>query len=70
MLSNDERNKTIIEIIRGQKRTTIEISNSLEQQGKKCPDDMARTLNIMRRKGLIKGEVSTERGGWVWWVED
>lgn len=49
---------------------TREIESSLSSDAMKCPDDLARTLNIMRRKGLIKGAVSTERGGWVWWVED
>lgn len=50
--------------------TTIELEAILHEKGAQCPDDLARTLNIMRRKGLIKGAISTERGGWVWWVED
>ena len=50
--------------------TTIELDIFLGERGVHCPDGLARTLNIMRRKGLIKGEVSIECGGWVWWVED
>ena len=50
--------------------STLELDQALGEKGVHCPDSLARTLNIMRRKGLIKGEVSTERGGWVWWVED
>ena len=49
--------------------TTIELEAVLESAGARCPDDLARTLNVMRRKGLIRGEVSTERGGWIWWAE-
>lgn len=54
----------------GKALTTMDLENKLADRGTRCPDDLARTLNIMRRKGLIKGEVSTERGGWVWWVEE
>jgi hypothetical protein len=65
----ETRNQAILDILRAQKLTSIELEHLLRDQ-KLCPDDLARTLNIMRRKGLIKGAVSTERGGWVWWVED
>lgn len=50
--------------------TTLELEAMLRQQGSPCPDDLARTLNIMRRKGLIKGAPSPEKGAWVWWVEE
>lgn len=36
----------------------------------RCPDDMAKTLNRLKKEGLIKGEVSMEKGGWVWWVDE
>lgn len=60
----------IVRLLQDRVLTTIEVSQLLEQADAACPDDLARTLNIMRRKGFIKGAVSTERGGWVWWVED
>lgn len=50
--------------------TTVELELLLRDANSGCPDDLARTLNIMRRKGLIKGAVSHERGCWVWWVEE
>lgn len=50
--------------------TTMEINYILSLRGIKCPDDLARKLNIMRRKGLIKGAPSPEKGAWVWWVEE
>ncbi len=61
----------IIRAILAMKRaTTSELYVTLKERKVQCPDDLARTLNIMRRKGLIKGEVSQEKGGWVWWVEE
>jgi uncharacterized membrane-anchored protein len=60
----------IIESLRGRRLTTLELDRLMGEKGIQCPDGLARTLNVMRRKGLIRGEVSTERGGWVWWVED
>lgn len=35
-----------------------------------CPDDFAKTLNKLKQVGLVKGEVSFERGGWIWWADD
>jgi hypothetical protein len=66
---NDSYQSTIINILKGKDCTTLELETKLSIQGIRCPDDLARTLNVMRRKGLINGKVSTERGGWVWWVE-
>lgn len=65
-----DRERTILRSLYEKRLTTIELEKQMKDQGDQCPDDLARTLNIMRRKGLIRGEVSTERGGWVWWVED
>lgn len=69
MVSPEERYPIIVDKLRGHALTTIELENQLSEEGVRCPDDLARTLNVMRRKGLINGKVSTERGGWVWWVE-
>jgi hypothetical protein len=35
----------------------------------KCPDDLARTLSQMRKKGLIHGEFSEEKSAWVYWAD-
>jgi hypothetical protein len=70
MPKSEEHHQAIIQLLRKKPLTTIELEAIFIKDGSQCPDDLARTLNIMRRKGLIKGEVSTERGGWVWWVEN
>ena len=35
-----------------------------------CPDDFAKSMTKFKQAGLVKGEVSMEKGGWVWWVDD
>ena len=35
-----------------------------------CPDDFAKTMTKLKQAGLVKGEVSVEKGGWIWWVDD
>ncbi len=70
MSTDDERRSLIISNLRGHALTTIELENILADAGARCPDDLARTLNIMRRKGLIQGKLSVERGAWIWWAED
>ena len=35
-----------------------------------CPDDFAKTMTKLKQMGLVKGEVSLEKGGWIWWVDD
>ena len=32
-------------------------------------DDLAKTLNKYKKEGLVKGRISFEDGGWIWWVE-
>jgi hypothetical protein len=50
--------------------TTKEASERLERIfNYRCPDDLAKTFAKLRREGLIKGEVSFEEGGWVWWAD-
>ncbi|MCL2785698.1 MAG: hypothetical protein FWD81_00535 [Methanomassiliicoccaceae archaeon] len=51
--------------------TTYEIESRLEEQfNYRCPDDFAKTLTKLKQAGFVKGEVSAERGGWEWWVDD
>ena len=35
-----------------------------------CPDDFAKTMTKLKQSGLVKGEVSMAKGGWIWWVDD
>ena len=70
MSTSEERYRVIHAALVGRKLTIIELKGFLDSVGKHCPDDLARTLNIMRRKGLIKGAPCPEKGAWVWWVEE
>jgi len=49
--------------------TTREIEEIVQGKGKRCPDSAVRFLTKMRYKGMIKGELSMEHKGWIWWVE-
>ncbi|MCX6653359.1 MAG: hypothetical protein NT137_08445 [Methanomassiliicoccales archaeon] len=59
----------IIRALKDREMTTKEIQRALGPVVGQCPDEIARELARMRRQGLIKGEVSQEKGGWVWWAE-
>ncbi len=48
--------------------TTMEIEQHARRKHKRCPDQTVIFLTKMKRKGLIRGEASLERRGWVWWV--
>jgi hypothetical protein len=61
--------KFIIELLKtGGKMKTAAIQECVKSAGMSCPDGPVRFLNILRQKGIIHGEVSVERKGWVWWV--
>jgi len=49
--------------------STMEIEKLARTEHKHCPDQTVIFLAKMRKKGLIKGEASLERRGWVWWVQ-
>jgi len=46
--------------------TTAEIDRAAADEGRRCPDQTVLFLTKMKRKGLIKGEVSLEKRGWLW----
>ena len=49
--------------------TTREIEKIVQGKGKQCPDSAVRFLTKMRYKEMIKGELSMEHKGWIWWIE-
>lgn len=49
--------------------TTREIEKIVQGKGKRCPDSAVRFLTKMRYKGMIKGELSIEHKGWIWWID-
>ena len=65
-----ERYGAIYNVLVGRMLTITEIKQALANIEVHCPDDLARTLSVMRKKGIIKGKLCPERGAWVWWVEE
>ncbi|MDR1690580.1 MAG: hypothetical protein LBR42_01880 [Candidatus Methanoplasma sp.] len=61
----------IWEALGGDRLTTKEASDRLDHLfNYRCPDDIAKTLSKLRKAGLIKGEISMDAGGWIWWADD
>jgi len=48
--------------------STMDVEKLARKQHKRCPDQTVLFLTKMKKKGLIKGEVSYVRKGWIWWV--
>ena len=71
-LGEDEAVDLIQSVLRaaGRPMTTREIQEEAERRRARCPDSTAIFLNRLRLRGLIRGERSKERRGWIWWVED
>ncbi len=70
-LSESEAERYVIDLLKKHgEMTTKEIETNARGEGKRCPDETVLFLTKLRSRGKIKGEVSQERRGWVWWVED
>ena len=48
--------------------STMEIEKLARKEHKRCPDQTVIFLTKMRKKGMIMGEASMEKRGWVWWA--
>ena len=48
--------------------STMQVEKLARSEHKRCPDQTVIFLTKMKRKGLVKGEASIERRGWVWWA--
>lgn len=71
-LEGNEAVDIILEILKeaGEPLTTRQIQEETEKKLVRCPDSTVVFLNKLRRKGIIHGEMSMERRGWIWWIED
>ena len=49
--------------------TSQEIEETASDSSMNCPDELIRFLSRMKAKGLIKGKVSADRKGWVWYIK-
>ena len=68
---SDDLLKMIWEAFGDDRLTTAEAAERLEEAFKyRCPDDLAKTLNKYKKEGLVKGRISFEDGGWIWWVDE
>jgi hypothetical protein len=70
-LEGNEAVDLILQVLKtaGKPLTTREVQRETERRMVRCPDSTAVFLNRLRIKGVINGERSRERRGWIWWVE-
>lgn len=71
VLSESEAERFVINLLleRGH-MTTKDIESNAREKGKRCPDETVLFLTKLRSRGKIKGEISQEKRGWVWWVPE
>ena len=69
-LSEEEAIELILSILKaaGKPLTTREIEEQTQKKLVQCPDKTPVFLNRLRLKGIVKGELSPERRGWIWWI--
>jgi hypothetical protein len=48
--------------------STMAIEKAARKEHKRCPDQTVLFLAKMKKKGVIMGEASIEKRGWLWWV--
>jgi len=70
-LTEEESFKLIMTILKsaGQPLTTRDIEGEIRKKLISCPDSLPVLLNRLRLKGRVKGQLSTEHRGWIWWIE-
>lgn len=70
-MENEEAVNLIIDILEGAGNplSTSEVQEAVEEKRASCPDSTVVFLNRLRRRGVIEGRMSKEKGGWVWWVK-
>jgi len=70
-LSEKEAIESIVSLLKeaGKPLTTREIEEKTRKRMVSCPDKIPVFLNRLRLKGVVKGQLSAERRGWVWWIE-
>ena len=70
-LSEKEAISLVISILKetGKPLTTREIEEKTRKHRVSCPDKTPIFLNRLRIKGIIEGQLSAERRGWIWWIK-
>jgi len=69
-LKGEEADELIIQLLReaGRPLTTREVQEENQKKLVRCPDSAVVFLNNLRLRGLVQGEMSKERRGWIWWA--
>jgi hypothetical protein len=70
VLKDEEADQLIIQLLKdaGRPLTTREVQEETQKRLVRCPDSTVVFLNKLRLKGVVHGEMSKERRGWIWWV--
>jgi hypothetical protein len=69
-MSQEEAEERIIAILKEKgEMTSMQIDSHFKERDEECPDSLVAFLARMRRQGKIRGELSKEKRGWVWWTE-
>ena len=70
-IGEQEAVEILLDILRNAKGplTTWEIEENTKKLSVACPDSTPIFLNRLRIQGIIEGQLSKEKRGWVWWVK-
>ncbi len=67
VMSEREAEDYVLDLLRSRgSMTTMEIEDESAKGRRRCPDQTVIFLTKMKRKGMVLGEVSIERRGWLW----
>ena len=67
MMSEREADEFVVSLLRRTgPLTTREVEIFAAQGGRRCPDQTVVYLAKLMRRGLVNGEVSVEKRGWIW----
>jgi repressor of nif and glnA expression len=71
VLGEKEAVELVISILKeaGKPLTTREIEEEARKRMVSCPDKTPVFLNKLRIKGIVEGQLSAERRGWIWWIK-
>ena len=69
-MTETEGEKFVLELLKQNHHlTTRRIEEEARSRNATCPDAIIRFLNKMKLKGMIKGKLSVEDRGWIWYIE-
>jgi len=71
-LTEEESLKLIVNILEsaGKPLTTRDVEGEIRKSLISCPDSLPVLLNKLRLRGVVKGKLSPEHRGWIWWLEE